>query len=222
MKNYIEQPRNASEKVLVCILLDRSGSMSGCIEELNAGVESFLETIRNDATLSSVLDISLIAFDDTVEVLNEPNLAQDIEFKNLEAGGCTAMVDAIGTSIKLIESRRNYYQEQNIPYKTPWVVLLSDGAETEKTDKLDELSQSIDDLTKQGRFIIQPVAIESEAVADLEKLVGFKREKGDGKRSFIRQKVYLLKGTSFTDFFEIVSDQAAYIVAHNDEEGYSI
>lgn len=222
MKNYVEQPRNASEKVLVCILLDRSGSMSGCIEELNAGVESFLETIRNDATLSSVLDISLIAFDDTVEVLNEPNLDQDIEFKNLEAGGCTAMVDAIGTSIKLIESRRNYYQEQNIPYKTPWVVLLSDGAETEKTDKLDELSQSIDDLTKQGRFIIQPVAIESEAVADLEKLVGFKRKKDDDKRSFIRQKVYLLKDTSFTDFFEMVSDQAAYIVSHNDEEGYSI
>lgn len=102
------------------------------------------------------------------------------------------------------------------------MVLLSDGAETEKTDKLDELSQSIDDLTKQGRFIIQPVAIESEAVADLEKLVGFKREKNDGKRSFIRQKVYLLKDTSFTDFFEMVSDQAAYIASHNDEEGYSI
>lgn len=29
MKNYIEQPRNASEKVLVCILLDRSGQCRG-------------------------------------------------------------------------------------------------------------------------------------------------------------------------------------------------
>ena len=90
--------KKTNKKLDVVFLLDRSGSMSNCVEDTIGGYNSYLEKQRkNNNTL-----ITTVLFDDHYELLHnrvEISKVNDITKEEYYTRGCTALLDAIGESI---------------------------------------------------------------------------------------------------------------------------
>lgn len=212
----LETPRNTSEKTLAVLVLDRSGSMGGCINELNQGVNAFLDDIRNDARMDSHLEVSIITFDDEINVLHKPDLARHIDFKDIRVGGLTGMVDAVRKAIEIVEDRKSFYKANNIKYKLPWIILMTDGGETEKTHELPALAYEIETLTKNQKFMLIPIAIDRAACGDLETIAGYKK----GANGYERVQPVILGEKRFAEFFEWLS--ASMSVVSNAADGQNV
>lgn len=91
-----------TKKLDVVFLLDRSGSMSNCVEDTIGGYNNFLnEQKENNNSL-----ITTILFDDRYEILYDRvpvNKVQKLTNKEYYVRGCTALMDAIGKTITTLE-----------------------------------------------------------------------------------------------------------------------
>lgn len=211
--SLIETPRNSAEKTLACLVLDRSGSMVHRINDLNAGVRSFLEDMKDDPRMANQLETAIITFDNIVEVVQTPDLAPYINYQDVTAGGTTALVDAIRRGIEVVEERKAFYKSNNIKYKLPWIVVITDGEETEKSGELGVLAQEIEDLTKQGKFMLLPIAVGTEAYQELKKLAGYKKVEG----GYQKVEPVMLDEAKFSQFFEWLS--ASMTIVSSDQGG---
>lgn len=205
----IEQPRNASEKTLACLVLDRSGSMTGApIQELNNGIKSFLSEIQNDSLLAGRLEVCIIEFDDKINITHQPSLAENINFTDIKEGGTTAMVNAVREAIKVVEARKAYYKSTNTAYKLPWIILLTDGAPDSDQD-VAGLKAEVEQLTKAQKFMFLPIGVAGADMAVLNQIAGYKKVNGN----FMKQPALGLAGTKFVDFFEWLSASMSAIAS---------
>ncbi len=97
MKKTAEKPMD------VVFILDRSGSMSGSESDTIGGFNSYLEKNRKNNYL-----VTTVLFDDHYEKLYERVKISEVEELNNETyytRGCTALLDAVGKSIKLMEKK---------------------------------------------------------------------------------------------------------------------
>ena len=97
MKTIKEKKMNEVEIVFI---LDRSGSMGGLEEDTIGGYNSFIKNKKNlNAKLTTVL------FDNEIEILHDREDIKKVKpltNKDYYVRGCTALMDAIGTSINRI------------------------------------------------------------------------------------------------------------------------
>lgn len=93
--------RTKKEEMDIVFLLDRSGSMSGLESDTIGGYNSYLSSQRkNNAKVTTVL------FDDNYELLTNRKDIKDMEdltSTEYYVRGCTALLDAIGKTIKLMD-----------------------------------------------------------------------------------------------------------------------
>jgi hypothetical protein len=97
MKKTAEKPMD------VVFILDRSGSMSGSESDTIGGFNSYLKKNRKNNYL-----VTTVLFDDHYEKLYERMKISEVEELNNETyytRGCTALLDAVGKSIKLMEKK---------------------------------------------------------------------------------------------------------------------
>lgn len=114
--------------VEVVFVLDRSGSMSGFESDTIGGFNSMLEKQRKED--AKVL-VSTVLFDDKIKVLHDRvELAKiaPLTEKDYYVRGCTALLDAVGRSIKHIANVHKYAREEDRPHKTLFVI-ITDGYE---------------------------------------------------------------------------------------------
>ncbi|MEY3851901.1 MAG: hypothetical protein RI910_881, partial [Verrucomicrobiota bacterium] len=73
-----EEVQNYSQKCCVALVLDTSLSMTGSsIDQLNAGIRSFLKEIEADnANLGQKLELGIVTFDSKVRRVSEPKLVE--------------------------------------------------------------------------------------------------------------------------------------------------
>ncbi len=93
------------EKLMdVVFILDRSGSMRGAEEDTIGGYNSYIENFKNkNAKITTVL------FDDQYEMITkrqEVKEVKDLTKKQYYVRGCTALLDAIGKTIKFMEKQK--------------------------------------------------------------------------------------------------------------------
>jgi uncharacterized protein YegL len=179
---------NANESHMACLfLLDTSGSMEGDpIRELNEGLNRFKDQVCNDDITKKVLDIAIVEFNDS------PNIIQDfipIEYMapvDLTAGGYTNMAPAITLAIELVTNRSRFYKLSGAqPYK-PWIIMVSDG----NGGNVDEVANTIHELEKDKKLKFFSLGVEGYDPKVLHQLSG--------------EKVMKLKGYDFTGFFDWV------------------
>ena len=112
----------------IVFILDRSGSMAGLEADTVGGFNAMVERQKKEegsAILSAVL------FSNDSEVLYDRVNVQKIEpmtDAQYRVGGCTALLDAIGSAVHHIRNVHKYAREEDRPAKTVFVI-TTDGME---------------------------------------------------------------------------------------------
>lgn len=114
----------------IIFILDRSGSMSG-LEE--ATIKGFNDTIAEQQQVQDRGEafVTTVLFDNVIEVLHQNvNLRQisQLTTKEYFTRGCTALLDAIGSTLDQIKARRKALPKEERPAKTI-MVITTDGME---------------------------------------------------------------------------------------------
>ena len=112
----------------IVYILDRSGSMGGLEKDTIGGFNAMMEKQKKaegEAVVSTVL------FDDRAEVLHDRIPVKEVPLmteKEYWVRGCTALLDAVGGSIRHIGNVHKYARKEDVPAKTLFVI-ATDGME---------------------------------------------------------------------------------------------
>ena len=93
--------KNELKEMDIVFLLDRSGSMSGLESDTIGGYNSYLNEQKNKN-----VRITTVLFDDQYEILYKREKIKDVKKitkKEYFVRGCTALLDAVGKTINLME-----------------------------------------------------------------------------------------------------------------------
>lgn len=123
---------NTGEEHLPCVLLiDISGSMSKCEQQLREAINAFREAIRENPQAAGIVEVCIITFADHAQVAVPFGPACDFEVPEIRCGGCTAMHEGVALTLSVIEARKVQYKEAGTNYKRPWIFMLTDGYPTD-------------------------------------------------------------------------------------------
>ena len=112
----------------IVMVLDRSGSMSGCQDATIKGFNEFLEEQKKEPGEAS---LTLAQFDHEYEVVHDGKPLVDVlplTSQTFQPRGTTALLDAIGTTINSVGRRLEATAEADRPGKVLFVI-LTDGIE---------------------------------------------------------------------------------------------
>ena len=109
-------------------ILDRSGSMFGLEADTIGGFNSMIAKQRREAGEALV---STVLFNGTSTVLHDRvplHRVQPMTQRQYQAGGCTALLDAVGKAIHHIGNVHRYARAEDRPQRTLFVI-TTDGLE---------------------------------------------------------------------------------------------
>lgn len=109
-------------------ILDRSGSMAGLEQDTIGGFNSMLEKQKKE---SGECFVTTILFDHEILTLHDRIRLSDVEpltDKDYAVRGCTALIDAIGSTVNRVESIHRYQRPEDVPSNTMFVI-TTDGME---------------------------------------------------------------------------------------------
>ena len=151
----------------IVFILDRSGSMSGMESDTIGGFNSMIEkqkTSSGDAFLTTVL------FDDRMEILHDRLPLTEIEPITQDeywVRGSTALLDAVGETIKHIKTIQKYVRDEDRPNKTIFCI-TTDGMENASVRyTYREIKKMIEQQKEMGwEFLFLGADIDSASVAE--------------------------------------------------------
>ena len=112
----------------IVFILDRSGSMAGLEDDTIGGFNAMIQKQTGEEGEAYV---STVLFDNYTEVIHDRADIQKIQpmtRKDYYVRGCTALLDAVGKSIRHIGNVHKYAREEDLPEKTLFVI-TTDGME---------------------------------------------------------------------------------------------
>jgi len=114
-------------KTHIAVVLDRSGSMDSC---MTATVDGFDEFVNKQKLAEGEATITVAQFDDEYEILYDFKDVQDvISIKDIyQPRGCTALLDAIGRTIKATKAALVMKSKSQQPDRV-LCVIITDGYE---------------------------------------------------------------------------------------------
>lgn len=211
---------NPTTRVPVCLCLDTSYSMSAVtggdyqftgktcmrdgrmwnlvdgdvttrIGEMQKGIQSLYDYLRNDEVAYYSAEICIVTFNDTAECIKPfSNIELLNNMNNLSAQGMTAMGEGVNLALDLLEKRKKQYSEMGIDYFQPWLIIMTDGEPTGDTKELNRAIKRTNELVNKKKLTIFPIGIGDEA--DMSVL----------SRLSPRRTPLRLKGLRFCEFFE--------------------
>ena len=123
---------NPEQRCPCVLLLDVSGSMAGSpIAQLNAGLQTFGESIQKNELASTRGEVAIVTFGSVVEVKQDFITVDQFIPPVLTSKGGTPMGQAINTALDKLEERKQIYKQAGISYFRPWVFLITDGEPTD-------------------------------------------------------------------------------------------
>lgn len=204
----VEFIENPEPRCAVVLLLDTSYSMNGDrIQQLNDGLRTFEEAIKQDRLASLRVEVALITFGGEVRTLDmreggtrdlsDQEAAQngfvaagEFQAPLLVAQGNTPMGAAMSRALRLLRLRKEIYKDNSVEYYRPWILLLTDGA---PTDPWDWAAREARDEEQRKGVVIYPIGVGSDA--DMTTLSQFSST----------YPPLLLRGLAFRELFQWLS-----------------
>jgi hypothetical protein len=150
----------------IVYILDRSGSMGGLEADTIGGFNSMIE--KQKKTGGNAL-VTTILFDNKQETLHDRININDVPVmtdSDYYVRGCTALLDAVGTTIQHIKGIHKYAREEDKPEKTIFVI-TTDGLENASSEySYDKIKKMVEKQQEEGwEFIFIGANIDSFAEA---------------------------------------------------------
>ena len=159
---------NPEPRCPVKLVLDRSYSTHGAkIDQLNAGLQSFMSSVSRDALCVKRLDMGITIYGNGVTVAQPFTTIDRISMPPLTAEGDTPMGEAIMTSLQLLEDRKAEYRRAGVPYFRGIVFHITDGA---PTDDITAAQREIHKGEAAKKFMFFNVGVDTADMALLNKL----------------------------------------------------
>ena len=147
LKNTESTNNNLTELVFI---LDRSGSMAGLEKDTIGGFNSMIEKQKKEP---GECYVTTVLFDHEILTLHDRMKLSDVKpitDSDYTVRGCTALIDAIGSTVKRIESIHRYQRREDVPQSTMFVI-TTDGLENaSKEYSADKVRKMIEDKKKDG------------------------------------------------------------------------
>ena len=125
MENKCNAGNNITELVFV---LDKSGSMGGLESDTIGGFNAMIQKQKN---VEGKVYVTTVLFSDENRVIHDRKDISEIRAlteKEYEVGGCTALLDALGDTIRHIARIHKYARPEDVPEHTIFVI-TTDGME---------------------------------------------------------------------------------------------
>lgn len=188
-KNLLEDEvafaKNPEPRCAVTILLDTSSSMNGePINELNRGLQMFVNDLTKDVLASKRVEVAIVTFDTSVRVISDFVNPEQLVQRPLTAQGTTNMGSGIISALDMIQARKQQYKKNGIAHYRPWIFMITDG---EPMDSVDLARTRIKEAESKQGVAFFAVGVEN---ADMERL----------KEITVRAPVKL-KGLHFGELF---------------------
>jgi uncharacterized protein YegL len=119
-----------ADLTLIAVLVDRSGSMAQCRDDMEGGLNTFVES---QASEPGDAEVTLAQFDTTYELVWPLGPINDAPKYTLMPRGCTALLDAMGRFITEVGEELAKRDEGDRPGKVI-VCIVTDGLENSSVD----------------------------------------------------------------------------------------
>ena len=109
-------------------ILDKSGSMAGLESDTIGGFNSLIEKEKSE---DGEVVVTTVLFNDRMKYVHDRINIKEVNKMTRHdyfADGCTALLDAVGNTIKHIVQKQKQLKEEFVPQKT-MVVITTDGLE---------------------------------------------------------------------------------------------
>ncbi|WP_198293859.1 vWA domain-containing protein [Dechloromonas agitata] len=189
---------NPTPRCPVALVLDTSGSMSGQpIEQLNAGIELFIDEVKRDDLARWSVDLAVYTAGGLADCIQSfIGVEQIVGFSPLDASGGTPLGQATRMALDDLEARKKSYRDAGVPYYQPWLVLISDGAPDYGWQ---DAAQRASALSAQRKLVSLPIGVQG---ADLSVL-----------SQFSSKPAVALDGLKFRELFQWLSASMARVSA---------
>ena len=131
-------------------ILDRSGSMGGLEEDTIGGFNSMIEKQKAQ---EGVCLVTTVLFDHEMITLHDRIPLSDIRpltDKDYTVRGCTALIDAIGSTVKKIDTIHRYQRPEDVPSNVMFVI-TTDGLENASREYTsDQVKKMIEQHKEKG------------------------------------------------------------------------
>ena len=196
----IQFAENPEPRCPCVLLVDVSTSMYGePIEALNEGLARFAEELNNDPLASLRVEVAIITFANTSEVVQDFVTADQFKAPILVANGGTMMSAGINFALDKIEERKQMYRDNGIDYYRPWLFLITDGAPTEYQEVVEAASENLKRAESEKRVAAFSVGVEG---ADMDTLA-----------EISPRRPLMLKGLEFSSMFVWLSQSMSRVSA---------
>jgi hypothetical protein len=162
MKNKIKN--NKTELVFI---LDKSGSMHGLEKDTVGGFNSVIDEQKK---LEGEVLVTTVLFSNDAETVHDRvsiDIIKPMTEDDYRTGGCTALLDAVGGTIKHIEDIHKYIRVEDVPEKTMFVI-TTDGLENASREYSGpKVKKMIEQKKEEGwKFIFLASNIDAAEAAD--------------------------------------------------------
>lgn len=137
--------------VACCLLVDTSASMStqGKIDELNRALRNFKETVCRDTLSARRVDVCVISFSTTVEVVTPFCPIMQFVPPTLTASGSTSMGAGIRYALEAVHEQVRRYHDTGVECYKPFILMITDGM---PTDDMTDIELLIAQRESEGRY----------------------------------------------------------------------
>ena len=155
--------KNLTELVFI---MDRSGSMSGLEKDCVGGFNSMIKKQKKE---DGECLVSTVLFNNSDTILHDRVSLKDIKQMKEDdyvPSGCTALIDALGNSIKHISDVHRYIRKEDVPEHTIFVI-TTDGLENaSKKYSSEEVKKMVEQKKEEGwEFIFLAANIDAVETA---------------------------------------------------------
>ena len=219
---------SSATKIAVCLCIDISGSMGTIVDYrgfvssgqtgyidgkeyhlgsggksrmdvLQNGIETFISTIKKDPIARKSVELSVIAFNEDINVLSEFKSVDTINLPSIDPEGDTDIGKVVLFALDRLEERKRMYKSYGIDYYRPIFVLMTDGENNGSASTYNAACRRVHEYEELGKVATFLIGMGSES--DLEEM-----SRLSGKRPAKQ-----LKDEKFDEFFKWLSKSVSIV-----------